>query len=80
MYELGDPFTQDFRAAAKLYEDAARGGEARAQFYLGQLYERGDGVAKNVAEALHWYRKAAHVGDAEALAKLCSEADFPKVF
>ena len=79
MYEIGDPFTQDFQEAARLYEDGARGGEAHAQVCLGQLYERGDGVAKDAEEAFRWYRKAADLGDADALNRLRAEADATNV-
>lgn len=38
---------------------AADGGVARAQFSLGLRYESGTGVAKDPAQALHWFQKAA---------------------
>jgi hypothetical protein len=41
-------------------------GNADAQFYLGSLYEKGDGVPRNYAEATKWYEKAAAQGDADA--------------
>ncbi|MEP4051380.1 MAG: OmpA family protein [Litorimonas sp.] len=37
----------------------ANAGDANAQFHLGLVYENGDGVPKNSAEAAKWYRKAA---------------------
>src|SRR5437868_1712868 len=37
----------------------AKSGEADAQFLLGYYYAVGQGVAKNEAEAVKWYRKAA---------------------
>jgi TPR repeat protein len=39
---------------------------AEAQFCLGACYEWGNCVAKDSAEAVKWYRKAAEQGDAEA--------------
>jgi len=30
------------------------------------LYERGDGIPKNISESMSWYRKAANQGDVEA--------------
>ena len=42
----------------------AEKGDARAQFSLGVRYSLGDGVAKDEAEAVKWYRKAADQGDA----------------
>ena len=38
---------------------AAERGNARAQFDLGLMYANGNGVAKNEAEALKWFSKAA---------------------
>ena len=37
-----------------------------AQFNLGVMYEFGEGVPKNNAEAIKWFRKAAEQGNAEA--------------
>ena len=45
---------------------AAKQGEAYAQFNLGIMYEYGDGVPENDAEAVKWYRKAADQGYADA--------------
>ena len=38
----------------------------RAQRALAILYERGDGIPKNISESMSWYRKAANQGDVEA--------------
>ena len=35
-------------------------------FYIGNCYRRGDGVEKNIDEAIHWYKKAAEYGDEDA--------------
>jgi TPR repeat protein len=40
-------------------------GNAAAQVQLGDAYDIGAGVKKDVAEAIKWYRKAAEQGDAE---------------
>ncbi len=48
----------------------AEHGDARAQFELGSMYERGSGLGQDHAEALRWYRKAAQQGDAPAQASL----------
>lgn len=37
-------------------------GSPQDQFKLGNVYYRGDGVAKDYAEAVKWYRKAAEQG------------------
>lgn len=50
----------------ELLRVAAEQGSAAAQFNLGVLYENGDGVERDLAEALRWYRKAAEQNDADA--------------
>ena len=40
----------------------AEKGDASAQNNLGIMYEEGQGVAQNYAEAVRWYRKAADQG------------------
>lgn len=52
-------------------QNLARGNNAEAAFYLGTLYapritRKEVTVSKNWSEALHWYRKAAHLGLARA--------------
>ena len=49
---------------------AAEQGDADAQNNLGACYYHGQGVAKDYAEAVKWYNKAAEQGDAEALKRL----------
>ncbi len=41
-----------------------------AQFNLGQMYEKGEGVGQGHEEAVKWYREAAGQGDAEARSRL----------
>ena len=41
-------------------------GNARAQYELGFMYERGNGVPQDYKEAASWYRKAAEQGNAPA--------------
>ena len=63
--------TQDDREAARLYKLAADQGNADAQAYLGNLYERGvGGLAKDEREAARLYKLAADQGNAYAQAKL----------
>ena len=45
---------------------AAEQGDAEAQFNLGVMYDTGEGIPKNPAEAVRWYRMAAEQGDAKA--------------
>jgi hypothetical protein len=44
----------------------AEQGDARAQFNLGLMYDTGEGVPQDDAEAVRWYRLAADQGDATA--------------
>ena len=44
----------------------AEAGDASAQFILGLMYDNGDGVLKDSAEAVKWYRKSAEQGNANA--------------
>ncbi len=44
----------------------AEQGDADAQYALGDMYYRGEGIEQNPAEAAHWYRMAAEQGLAGA--------------
>ncbi|WCR10859.1 hypothetical protein JHW45_00035 [Paracoccus stylophorae] len=48
------------------YELAALQGNARAAYFLGQLFELGQGVARDLPRAQAWYSVAMDVGGAEA--------------
>ena len=52
--------------------DAAEQGDPEAQVRLGDLYQRGDGVPENDAEAVAWYLRAAGQGYADAQFRLGS--------
>ena len=59
---------QPGEADAKRFEDTkakAEKGDAIAQWSLGTAYHKGDGVAKDDAEAVKWWRKAAEQNDAD---------------
>src|SRR5262245_10166068 len=45
---------------------AARRGEVHAQFELGLMYETGESVAQDNAEAVKWYEEAGSRGEANA--------------
>jgi uncharacterized protein len=58
------------------YLDAAKQGQADAQFNLGVAYAGGEGVERDDTEAAEWYRKAAAQGHAKAqlaLGILCEQ-------
>jgi len=50
----------------RYYEMAADKGDTEAQMKLGWLYEKGEGVAKDIAKAMGWYGKAAEAGEPAA--------------
>ncbi|MDA0991962.1 MAG: hypothetical protein O3A51_14575, partial [Verrucomicrobia bacterium] len=59
---------RDFPTAYSEWSIAAKAGDARAQYRLGQIYELGLGVPQNWAAAYRWYASAAAGGVAEASA------------
>ena len=54
------------KAALKELRPLAEKGDAQAQFKLGFMYDRGNGVPQDFQEAASWYRKAAEQGNAPA--------------
>ena len=50
--------------------DKARAGDAGAQADVGYAYETGDGVAKDINQAVYWYRKSAENGNMYGQANL----------
>jgi TPR repeat protein len=60
----GEGVSQNHEEAVKWYQKSAEQGNARAQNYLGMMYEIGAGVSQNYKEAVKWYRKSAEQGDA----------------
>jgi TPR repeat protein len=60
----------DYPTAIRLFRGLAEMGYSGAQFQLGFLYRRGDGVPQDYAEALKWFRMAANQGHASAQSNL----------
>ena len=56
----------DYTQAARLFRPFAEQGVASAQFSLGVMYARGQGVPQNYQAALKWFHRAAEQGDASA--------------
>ena len=54
----------DYQTAIQTYKALAAEGDARAQYNLGVMYEKGQGVLQDYKEAVEWYRIAAAQGDA----------------
>jgi TPR repeat protein len=51
--------------------DLAKQGDAKAQGFVGHLYDAGKGVQKDPAEANRWFKLAADQGEVGAQANLC---------
>ena len=49
---------------------AAKGGNVDAQRSLASLYELGEGIEKNIKNAIYWYKKAEENGCQKAKQKL----------
>ena len=56
----------DYPRAIKRIGPAAERGSARAQAFLGFMYQYGRGVAQNYALAAYWYRRSAEQGNPTA--------------
>ena len=60
-YEAGD-----YATAIKEWKPLAEQGSAIAQYFLGALYDYGEGVFQDYPEAVKWYRLSAEQGNASA--------------
>lgn len=69
-YMDGRGVDHDPKAAAQLFEKAAKQGLAIAQYRLGSLYEKGLGVERDYAKARKWYKLGATHGNAKAMHNL----------
>lgn len=59
------------KAGIDAWQQLARSGHIEAQVMLGEMYENGfGGVARDLAQAAHWYRLARDAGSARAAANL----------
>ena len=59
-----------YSAAISLLQQASAMGDAYAPMYIGQIFESGLGVARDVGQASYWYGIAINRGNAAALAAL----------
>jgi TPR repeat protein len=57
-----------YAQALSLLEQATMMGDPYAPMYIGQLFESGTGVPRDVGQASYWYGIAINRGNAEALA------------
>lgn len=69
--ELGDSYVKLFQVQLQL----ANGGNAGAQYSLGEMYEQGLGTRADLEKAYQWYEKAAAKGDIRAKHKLARRAN-----
>lgn len=69
MKELLPPLSLSAQTIDELKTRAANG-DAAAQYNLGNRYYFGEGVTKDYAEAIRWYRKAAEQGQDKAKRRL----------
>jgi localization factor PodJL len=65
-----DGTTANLPDAVRFLTEAAEKGQAVAQYRLGTLYERGQGVTADSAKAMHWYQLAATQGNRKAMHNL----------
>ena len=56
----------DYTTALTKFQSAAKRGNSDAQYNLGLMYDKGEGVAKDYKEAVRWYTLAAKQGIAIA--------------
>lgn len=63
---------KDYAAAHAIYLSLANQNDAKACYNLGLMYQDGDGVTKNMDEAVKWYTKSADLGYKEAQYTLAS--------
>ena len=55
-----------YGTALKVWLDEAKAGDPEAQYYVGQIYEKGLGLEPDYATAAQWYGKAAQQGYSSA--------------
>ena len=56
----------DYDKALPEIQFLAQGGEARAQYDLGLMYDKGQGVPQSDSKAMQWYERAAEQGEPRA--------------
>jgi len=56
----------DYKEAFRLWLPFAEQGDAKAQAFLGMMYNKGQGVPQDDKEAVKWYRLSAEQGNAKA--------------
>ena len=59
-------YLKKYDEATALLTRTAEAGEAKAQHFLAMMYENGNGVVRDFAQAAYWYGRTAKSGDREA--------------
>ena len=60
----------DYAVALQLFRSLAINGDAKAQYNLALMYNRGEGIPRDAQQAIYWYKKAAEQGEAKAQVNL----------
>jgi TPR repeat protein len=56
----------DQKAAHDIFMSLSDQGDDRAQYQLGQMYDYGQGVDRNIDKAVYWYERASAAGNKQA--------------
>ena len=54
---------KNYTTAKTLFEKSAKRGNPSAQYYLGKMHDKGQGISRDRTVALKWYKKAEKNGD-----------------
>ncbi len=68
--EYTEPDQASYATALRVWLPEARGGDAEAQYFVGQIYERGLGTEPDFAAAVEWYQQSAERDFAPAMVNL----------
>ncbi len=60
----------NYETALRVWLEAAEAGDPQAQYYVGEIHQRGLGTEPDYVKAAEWYRKAADQGNAQAQTSL----------
>lgn len=60
----------DYQSSLNVWLGRAQAGDAEAQHYVGEIYEKGMGIDPDFAEAARWYRSAAEQGYTRSMVNL----------
>ncbi len=61
---------QDYSTALRIFRPLAVQENAAAQYFLGKIHSKGEGVPQDLNESMIWYQRAADQGHVKAMADL----------